>query len=202
MRLDRQVVSTALSRFERRAIPSPEGKRSAVSILLVPGEGTGDLAVVLTRRSAQLRTHKGQWALPGGRLDSGEGPREAALRECAEEIGIRPEPEDIVGELDDFATRSGFCITPEVVWAADAPFAPDINPAEVASVHVVSVRDLDVEPSFSKIPESNRPVFKMPFLGGYIHAPTGAIVHQFAEVVLHGRSTRVFDYEEPTFAWK
>lgn len=173
-----------------------------MSILLVPGEGPDDLAVVLTRRSAQLRTHKGQWALPGGRLDSRENPREAALRECAEEIGVRLEPDDIVGELDDFATRSGFCITPEVVWAADVPFTPDINPAEVASVHLIPVRDLDVEPRFSRIPESDRPVFKMPLLGGYIHAPTGAILHQFAEVVLHGRSTRVFDYEQPRFAWK
>lgn len=202
MEIDRQTVSAALSRFERRAVPSTDSKRSAVSIVLVPGERPDELAVVLTRRSPQLRTHKGQWALPGGRLDPGESLQEAALRECAEEIGIHLDQDDVVGELDDFVTRSGFCITPVVVWAADAPFVPDVNPAEVASVHVVPVRDLDAEPIFSRIPESDRPVFNMPFLGGYIHAPTGAIVHQFAEVVLHGRSTRVFDYEQPTFAWK
>lgn len=157
---------------------------------------------VLTRRSAKLRAHKGQWALPGGRLDPGESTRDAALRELDEELGVNVDPDRVLGELDDFVTRSGYRITPTVIWAADLPFEPVPREAEVASVHVIALRDLDVEPHFVAIPESSRPVIQVPLVGSRIHAPTGAILYQFREVVLHGRHTRVAHYEQPVFAWK
>lgn len=203
MKLDRDAVAEALDGFERRAVPAAEVRgHSAVAIALVPGGSPGETAFVLTRRSSRLRSHKGQWALPGGRLDPGETPRVAALREFHEEIGILLEPESILGVLDDYVTRSGYCITPLVVWAADRPFRAVPNPDEVASVHLIAVSEIDAEPRFLDIPESDRPVIQVPLLGSFIHAPTGALLYQFREVVLHARSTRVAHFEQPVFAWK
>lgn len=203
MELERNSVRSALEGFERIAVQAGEVRgRSAVVLALVPGEQPGETAFVLTRRSSRLRAHKGQWALPGGRLDPGESTHAAGLREFREEIGIQLGPECILGELDDYLTRSGYCITPLVVWAADRPFEPIPNPDEVASVHLIPVQDIDVEARFIEIPESDRPVVQIPLLGSFIHAPTGALLHQFREVVLHGRSTRVAHFEQPVFAWK
>lgn len=207
--LTREGVTRALADFARLpADPTaPAGAaarvRAAVCVLLVPGaDDPADLAFVLTRRSTRLRGHPGQWALPGGRQDTGESARQAALRELDEELGVRADDDDVLGELDDYVTRSGYCITPAVVWAADRAFAPTPNADEVASVHVVPVRSLDVAPRFVVIPESERPVIQVPLLGGVVHAPTGAVLHQFSEVVLHGRATRVVDLEQPVFAWR
>ena len=203
MELNRDVVIEALDGFERRVVPAAETRgHSAVVIALVPGDSPGETAFVLTRRSSWLRSHKGQWALPGGRLDPGETPQEAALREFHEEIGVQLLPVSILGVLDDYVTRSGYCITPFVVWAADRPFRAVPNPDEVASVHLIAVSEIDAEPRFIDIPESDRPVIQVPLLGSFIHAPTGALLYQFREVVLHARSTRVAHYEQAVFAWK
>lgn len=203
MELNREAVTEALNGFERRVVPAAQVRgHSAVVIALVPGDAPGETAFVLTRRSSRLRTHKGQWALPGGRLDPGETPRVAALREFHEEIGILLEPDSILGVLDDYVTRSGYCITPHVVWAADQPFRAVPNPDEVAAVHLIAVSEIDAEPRFIDIPESDRPVIQVPLLGSFIHAPTGALLYQFREVVLHARATRVAHFEQPVFAWK
>ena len=99
--------------------PPPALKRAAVAIALVEAdEGAAATALLLTRRAAGLRAHRGQWALPGGRCDSGETPVEAALRELHEELGLALGPEAVLGLLDDYPTRSGYLITPVVVWAA------------------------------------------------------------------------------------
>ncbi len=101
----------------------------------MPDDGT---ALLLTRRAAGLRSHRGQWALPGGRCDEGETPVVAALRELHEELGLELGPDDVLGLLDDYPTRSGYLITPVVVWAAKgAVITP--NPDEVASVHRIAL---------------------------------------------------------------
>lgn len=76
------------------------------------------------------------------------------------------------------------------------------NPDEVASVHLVRLSELDVEPRFVTIPESPAPVIQLPLLGGDVHAPTAALLHQFREVAMHARPTRVAHYEHPVFAWR
>jgi hypothetical protein len=107
----------------------------------------------------------------------------------------------VLGVLDDYPTRSGYVITPVVAWGgADRPLSP--NPAEVAEVHFVSLRELDVPPRFVRIPESDRPVIQLPLIGRLVHAPTAAVLYQFREVVLHDRHTEVAGLEQPLWAWR
>jgi 8-oxo-dGTP pyrophosphatase MutT (NUDIX family) len=180
--------------------PAPALKRAAVAITLVEAaERTG---LLLTLRAAGLRAHRGQWALPGGRCDEGETPVTAALRELHEELGLDLKPDDVLGLLDDYPTRSGYLITPVVVWAAtSAAISP--NPEEVASVHRIALDEIERPDAFDfiAIPESTRRVIRFRHAGRFIHAPTAALIYQFREV-LGGRDTRVAELEQPVFAWK
>jgi 8-oxo-dGTP pyrophosphatase MutT (NUDIX family) len=195
----RDSITSALTGLDRQAVPL-EGRRPAAVAVAIVDDGQ-ELAVLLTRRAARMRAHPGQWALPGGRADDGETTVAAALREMEEELGLRCAEGDVLGLLDDYATRSGYVITPVVVWCGQTgPLTP--NPDEVASVHVVRFSELDVEPRFVTIPESPAPVIQLPLLGGHVHAPTAALLYQFREVALHARPTRVAHYEQPVFAWR
>ncbi|MGH4017494.1 MAG: NUDIX hydrolase [Pseudonocardiaceae bacterium] len=201
----RGEIRDALRRFPRRGTRWSTRRRhgvqpAAVAITVVTG-GSGP-AVLITRRADSLRSHPGQYALPGGRIDPGETAADAALRELAEELGIQLPPDSVLGLLDDYLTRSGYVITPVVVWAgeSDQPLRP--QDAEVADVFAVPFADLDVDPVFVAIPESDRPVIRLPLRGGWLHAPTAAVLHQFREVVLHRRHTRVAHLEQPVFAWR
>jgi 8-oxo-dGTP pyrophosphatase MutT (NUDIX family) len=196
-RRSRERILDALRRFPRRRIDRPDLKAAAVGITLV-GDGA---ELLLTRRAATLRGHAGQWALPGGRADPGETHGTAARRELAEELGVVLAADAELGLLDDYRTRSGYLITPVVLWAGNDPQLQP-NPAEVAEVHRIALEQIDVEPLFRTIPESDAPVIALPLLGRHVHAPTAAVLHQFREVVLHGRATRVAHLEQPVFAWR
>jgi 8-oxo-dGTP pyrophosphatase MutT (NUDIX family) len=181
--------------------PAPSLKRAAVAIALVEADA-GGTALLLTLRAAGLRAHRSQWALPGGRCDAGETQIAAALRELHEELGLALGPGDVLGRLDDYPTRSGYLITPVVVWAANtAAISP--NPAEVASVHRIALDTIEGDDAFDfvAIPESTKRVIRFHHAGRLIHAPTAALIYQFREV-LAGRDTRVVDLEQPVFAWK
>lgn len=188
-----------------RLVPAdaaPTLKRAAVAIALTEGDDNSSTAFLLTRRSARLRAHSAQWALPGGRCDAGETQPQAALRELHEELGLALSERDVLGMLDDYPTRSGYLITPVVVWAgAHAAITP--NPDEVASVHRIGLDAIELEDAFTfvTIPESARRVIRFRLGGQQIHAPTAALIYQFREV-LAGRNTRVADLEQPVFAWK
>src|SRR5260221_7501622 len=183
--------------------PAPALKRAAVAIALVEaGDPLDETAVLLTLRAAGLRAHRSQWALPGGRCDEGETPAKTALRELDEELGLSLGEENVLGLLDDYPTRSGYLITPVVVWAGSgAAMSP--NPEEVASVHRIALGDIERADAFDfvAIPESTRRVIRFRHAGRFIHAPTAALIYQFREV-LDGRNTRVADLEQPVFAWK
>jgi 8-oxo-dGTP pyrophosphatase MutT (NUDIX family) len=177
-------------------------KHAAVAIVVAKAEDGPEASLLLTLRASGLRAHGGQWALPGGRCDPGEMPVEAALRELHEELGLALTHSDVIGLLDDYPTRSGYLITPVVMWAQDsAELAP--NPDEVASVHRVALSDLGRPHAFDfvSIPESDRRVIRYNHFGHRIHAPTAALIYQFSEVVA-GRMTRVAELEQPVFAWK
>ena len=94
-------------------------------------------------------------------------------------------------------------ITPIVVWGGSGVVLK-ANPDEVASIHRVPLAELDKPdvPRLISIPESDRPVIQVPLLSSLIHAPTAAVIYQIREVVVHGRSTRVAHFEQPTWAWK
>ena len=180
----------------------PGLKRAAVAIALTESEHGEGTTFLLTRRAATLRAHAAQWALPGGRCDEGETQAQAALRELHEELGVGLGEGDVLGLLDDYPTRSGYLITPVVVWVGiSAEIVP--NPAEVASVHRIALDDIERGDVFSvtTIPESARRVIRFRHAGQHIHAPTAALIYQFAEV-LAGRTTRVAELEQPVFAWK
>src|SRR3546814_2710215 len=186
----------------QRLDDSPHALKPAAVAIAVTLEA-GEPAFLLTRRSRGLRSHAGQWALPGGRLDPGETPVTAALRELDEELGLRLPPSEVLGILDDYPTRSGYSITPVVAWAGAAPDLTP-NPAEVASVHRIRFADLDRpgSPEFEVIAESDRPVVRLLIGDSRVHAPTAALLYQFREAAMRGRTVRVAELEQPVWAWR
>ena len=141
-RLEGFAVQTASGGEERAAAVAvaiaDEGFGAQLNGIANPVAWSSRAALILTRRAGGLRRHSGQWALPGGRIDQGESAEQAALRELHEEIGLRLGPEAVLGRLDDYVTRSGYVITPIVVWAGAAREI-EPNPDEVASVHRIPV---------------------------------------------------------------
>jgi 8-oxo-dGTP pyrophosphatase MutT (NUDIX family) len=207
------------SNLQRFLVKRQDGeglKRAAVAIAVVDvdsgpgvyglsadGFSSNDAALVLTRRSMDLKHHAGQWALPGGSVEEGESPEETALRELAEEVALTLSPESVIGRLDDFVTRSRFVITPVVVWAGPGvDMKPD--PAEVRAIHRIPVVEFMREdaPLLEDTPESKHPILCMPVGNSWIAAPTAALLYQFREVAILGKETRVAQYEQPFFAWR
>ncbi|MCC7461614.1 MAG: CoA pyrophosphatase [Gammaproteobacteria bacterium] len=212
----KRLVRANLRRFVVSAAGMQRARAAAVAVAIADEGAGADLtglprhaawsqraALLLTRRSSALREHPGQWALPGGRIDPGESAEQAALRELSEEIGLSLGTAAILGRLDDFVTRSGFVITPVVVWAGAARrLVP--NPGEVESIHRIPVAEfLRVDsPILDAVEGSTQPLLRMPVGEDWIAAPTAAILYQFREVCIAGRATRVAHFEQPAFAWK
>jgi 8-oxo-dGTP pyrophosphatase MutT (NUDIX family) len=201
--LRRQMLAN-LEQFDRRPQAEDELSPAAVAFVVTQDQNA-NAAFIITRRSSRLQNHAGQWALPGGRRDPGETAIQTALRETEEEIGITLAPEQVLGLLDDYTTRSGFVITPVVIWAeADLVMKP--NEDEVESVYLVPLQELELPdvPTLKKIPESDRLVISVPLptLNTQINAPTAAILYQFREVAMRGLDTRVSHYDQAVFAWR
>ncbi len=198
----KERMARHLAGFEVRQI-APDGRKRAAVTMTVVADRKGKAAFILTRRAARMKRHAGQWALPGGRLDPGESPERAALRELAEEVGLDLDESAVMGRLDDYPTRSGYLITPVVIWGG-GKVALKANPQEVAAIYRIPFSSLykPGSPEFVSIPESDRPVIRMPIAGTKIHAPTAAVIFQFREVVLDGQTTRVAHLEQPVFAWR
>lgn len=223
MSLQLKVDLSLRQQVERRLhahpveVASPGNHRAAAVAVAICEEGTGAAlpgiaapqgwstcaALLLTRRAETLGNHAGQWALPGGRIDDGETPEQAALREMAEEVGLVLQADAVLGRLDDFTSRSGFVITPVVVWAGAARSLTP-NPGEVASIHRIPLTEFlrADAPTLETLAGSEHPVLRMPVGERAIAAPTAAVLYQFREVCLLGRTTRVAHFEQPLFARK
>lgn len=212
----RRLLHTRLQAFETHAAGAHPHHAAAVAVAITEEGHGADLdgmpthrawsdraALLLTRRAEHLRHHAGQWALPGGRIDDGETPEQAALRELAEEIYLALDATAILGRLDDYVTRSGFVITPVVVWAGAARRLHP-NPAEVQSIHRIPIDEFGRAdaPMLDTGPDPARPVLRMPVGTSWIAAPTAAVLLQFRELVLHDRVTRVAHFDQPAFAWR
>ncbi len=193
------MAAERVERFQHRTVDVPGS--AAAAVVLAVAEKDGRQGIWLCKRPPTMRRHAAQFALPGGRLDPGEDHITAGLRELDEELGVQLSPGSVLGTLDDYPTRSGFVITPIVCWAEEYQ-EPTPNPAEVAQLFFVTFQELAVEPRFLNIPQSDRPVIQLPIVESLVHAPTAAVIYQFAEVVLRDRQTRVDGFEQPVFAWK
>ena len=212
----RAMLVERLASFEINAHAQTATHRAAVAVAVIDEGHGADLdglpdhavfsnraAVLLTRRSLALRNHAGQWALPGGRIDAGETPEQAALRELQEEVGLVADAPSVLGRLDDFTTRSGFVITPVVVWAGSGAQLV-ANAAEVQSLHRIPLDELlrPDAPWLDGPTPGAHPVLRMPVGSTWIFAPTAAVLYQFRELCLLGRHTRVAHFEQPQFAWR
>ena len=229
----RDRIAAHLTAHRRRTVVDPTKRHAAVAVVLTDSEAgedrvdpapvddwidgrpmepgldgrmvdvSGGAAFLLCRRASRLSSHAAQWALPGGRLDPGETVVDAALRETDEEVGVRLPESSVLGLLDDYPTRSGYVITPVVIWGGGR-LALKPSPDEVVAVYRVGLHQLqrDDSPRFIDIPESPRPVVQIPLGNDLIHAPTGAVLLQLRWLGLEGRDDAVDDFEQPVFAWK
>lgn len=209
-------IDNELGRFEVQSAAESQGRSAAVAVAVTDGGFGAALtgmpsfddwqthaALILTKRSSKLRNHPGQWALPGGRLDAGETAEQAALREMSEEVGLSLGEDAVMGRLDDFITRSGFIMTPVVVWIGPhRDLVP--NEDEVDSIHRIPITEFmrDDAPMLDEEEGDGIPVLRMPVGDTWIAAPTAAILYQFREVCIAGRETRVAHFEQPEFAWR
>jgi 8-oxo-dGTP pyrophosphatase MutT (NUDIX family) len=211
----RELISSNLERHDVKELEGEGYIRAAVAFTLIECSEPANLAnipflvgqkdqaaFILTTRAARLSSHAGQRAYPGGRLDAGESIEQAALRELEEEVGLHLGGDSVLGRLDDYATRSGYVISPVVVWG-DKQVKLVPNPGEVEMIHRIPLDELMREdaPILEFIVESEHPVLKMPIGDDWFAAPSAAIAYQFREVAMLGRCTRVAHYEQPYFAW-
>jgi 8-oxo-dGTP pyrophosphatase MutT (NUDIX family) len=102
-----------------------EGKPAVPAAVLVAVTDRPEPGIILTVRDADLRTHAGQVAFPGGRIDAGEDVEGAALREAWEELGLEPGVVEPIGMLDPYRTITGFSVTAVIAAIPpDLPLAP------------------------------------------------------------------------------
>lgn len=197
----REQITSNICSFKDARQEQAGLRRAAVTLTIY--EHDREAAIVVTQRAESLRAHGGQWALPGGRIDAGENAEQAALRELGEEVNLHLNESHVLGKLDDYVTRSGYIITPVVLWSDVSASAMIPNPGEVASIHPFTFSELarPDSPHLESIPESDRQVLSMHFGDIRIYAPTAALLYQFREVAILGRNTPVLHYDQPVFAW-
>ena len=182
----KQRIKEILSQMRRQVITRAGLKPSAVLVLIC--EKMGEYYIVFTRRTQDVEHHKGQMSFPGGAYDEGDSDlKTTALREAFEEIGVRAEDVEILGNLDDQATMtSNFVITP-FVGAIPYPYGFRVNREEVEELIEAPVSVLLNPDCFS--PQTPGPDGEL-YPHGYYHCRdynitgiTAIILKQFLELV-------------------
>jgi 8-oxo-dGTP pyrophosphatase MutT (NUDIX family) len=159
--------------------------RARPAAVLVPIVGrTEGLSVLLTLRASDLRAHSGQVAFPGGKIDPGETPLKAALREAREEIGLEERFIEPLGWLDPFFTGTGFRVAP-VVALVEPSFTLTVNKREVDEVFETPLAFL-MDPANHRLDEREwqgrrRKFYAMLHEGRYIWGATAGILRNLYE---------------------
>jgi len=177
-------VSRALRAYTPRTLDIPGFRRAAVLVPLV--EEAGALSLLLTVRAATLRSHAGQVALPGGRLEPGEDSVDAALRETLEEVGVGVPREAVLGELSDHPSPAGYVARP-VVARLDWPQPLEPDPAEVAETFLVPLDELRALTPRSEVrelrPQTRRRIFFYRWRDRDIWGFTGNVIRNLFDVI-------------------
>jgi 8-oxo-dGTP pyrophosphatase MutT (NUDIX family) len=135
----REIEGTDLSRF----LPPADGSGRQSAVLMTFADSRSGPAVLLLQRAADMRQHPGQVAFPGGALDPGETPAQAAVREADEEVGLDPGSVHVVAEFPAvFIPVTQFVVTPVLAWWTQPHEVSAVDAAEVARVALVPVAEL------------------------------------------------------------
>jgi 8-oxo-dGTP pyrophosphatase MutT (NUDIX family) len=171
------------------ALPGPARRPAAVLCALFDEDGEAE--VLLTRRSARLRSHTSEVSFPGGRLDPGEAPLDAALREAHEEVGLDPATVDVLGRLATM--RTTVHPAPIVPFVAALPGRPVLhpNPAEVERAFTVSLAELSAPEVYREelwtLPGGGeRSMYFFELVGDTVWGATAKMLRELLDVVLDG----------------
>lgn len=185
-----EEVRRALAAHRPSSVDNPALRRAAVLVPLYQQEG--EIWLLLTRRTDLVAVHKGQISFPGGAVEPGDADaREAALRETWEELGIRPEDVEVLGQLDDVTTVvSGFVIRP---YVGRIPHPYDLRPAQEEIAEIIPAplgffldpRNLRTEP---REREGRRELVYFYDYGPHVvWGATARILHRFTSILLGER---------------
>lgn len=173
--------------LERHRVSPFGGEPVQAAVLLLVVNHPGEPAVVFTQRTAHLADHAGQISFPGGRVEAGDrGAVHTALREASEEVGVDPSGIEILGELPDYHTSTGYRVRPVVGWA-EPPISYRPDPHEVADVFEVPLAFLleaanhRYESAFYK--GRMRHYWAMPWHGRFIWGATAGMLVTFQRIV-------------------
>ena len=173
-------------RFEPSLTPAPDAPAPRAAAVLVPIVERADTPVViLTQRTASLRTHSGQIAFPGGKIDAGDAsPLDAALREAEEEIGLDRRFVKHLGYADTYLSGTNFLVVPAVATVSPG-YQLRLNPDEVAETFEVPLAflmdDVNHQVHSREFRGAERRFFAMPFGERYIWGVTAGILRNLFE---------------------
>jgi 8-oxo-dGTP pyrophosphatase MutT (NUDIX family) len=174
--------------LEKQRVAASAGELTPAAVLLLVVNRPDEPTVVFTQRTAHLADHAGQISFPGGRVEEGdEGPADTALREAREEVGLDPSGIEILGELPDYHTSTGYRVRPVVGWI-EPPVAFSPDPYEVAEVFEVPLGFLletanhRYESAFYK--GRLRHYWAMPWRGRFIWGATAGMLVTFQRIVV------------------